>query len=249
MPDGTIAELGGSAPATTNNRMEMAAAIQALATLEPGASKTIVLYTDSTYVIRGITQWIWGWRAKGWVNSEGKEVANRNLWEELSRHLTRLKPTVVEWKYVRGHNGNPGNERCDFIAVSFAKNKPERLYKGPRDAYFVDLSELPEEEQLSGGTGSTGSTGGGSRSGDKSKGSSTGSKTSYGSKGGSGSSSGSGPITYLSYLGGIVTRHKTWPECERHVKGRNAKFKKAKSSQEEREILIGWGLDPSVRIE
>jgi ribonuclease HI len=218
LPDGTVHELGGGNKETTNNRMEMTAAIRALASLSDGTSGKIVLYTDSTYLIKGITQWIWGWRSRGWKNAEGQDVANRELWEELLRQVTRLKPALIDWKYVRGHSGFPGNERCDEIAVSFSKNSPDKLYSGPRDGYFVDLNELPDEEPLP----------------EKSKSSSGASK-----------GSSSGPTTYLSYFGGIVKRHVTWSDCEKHVKGRNAKFKKAKSAQEEREILVGWGLDPN----
>lgn len=226
-PDGTVAELGGSVPETTNNRMEMAAAIRALATLDDSPSCSILIYTDSTYLIRGITQWIWGWRSRGWKNAEGKDVANRELWEELSRQVARLKPATIEWKYVRGHNGYPPNERCDEIAVSFATGKPEQLYIGNRDGYFIDLTEVPVEEPLPEPK---------KKSGDSSGGTSLG-------------ASGSGPTTYLSYYAGVVTRHRTWAECERVVKGRNAKFKKAKSSQDEKEILKSWGLDPQTLID
>lgn len=222
LPDGTVHELGGGVRDTTNNRMEMAAAIRALAMLELPEPCPIVLYTDSTYLIRGITQWVWGWRSRGWKNAEGKDVANRDLWEELSRQVARLKPATIEWKYVRGHSGFPGNERCDEIAVSFATGKPEPLYVGPDDGYFVDLNELPDEQPLpepkkSGGSGTT--------------------RTS------------TGPTSYLSYYGGVVMRHSTWSDCERRVKGQsNAKFKKAKSPLEEKEILRGWGLDPHTVI-
>lgn len=236
LPDGTVHELGGSAPETTNNRMEMAAAIRALALLEPklfGAETmpalTIILYTDSTYLIRGITQWIWGWRSRGWKNAEGKDVANRELWEELARQVGRLKPATIEWKYVRGHAGNPGNERCDQVAVCFATGKREPLYVGPRDGYFVDIDQLPVEEPLP----------------EPKK-----SGASNSAKGGSGSKPTSGPASYLSYHAGIVMRHSTWAECEKHVKGQsNAKFKKVKSPQEEKEVLSGWGLDPHMSIE
>jgi ribonuclease HI len=226
LPDGSVHELGGSSRDTTNNRMELAATIRALAMLEPSGSQKITLYTDSTYVIRGITQWIWGWRSRGWKTAEGKEVSNREHWEALLSEVTRLKPTTIDWKYVRGHNGNPGNERCDQIAVSFSIGKPEQLYVGPRDGYFVDLNELPSEDDLP----ENKKTGGGA--------------------GGSGASkSAGGPTTYLSYHNGVVLRHSTWAQCERHVKGQSgAKFKKAKSAQEEKEILTGWGLDPHTAI-
>jgi ribonuclease HI len=255
LPDGTVHELGGGVRETTNNRMEMAAAIRALAMLEPKEATPIVLYTDSSYVIKGITQWIWGWRTRGWKSADGKDVANRELWEELLRQVTRLKPSNVEWRYVRGHSGYAGNERCDEIAVSFAKNKPDQLYVGPRDAYFIDLSDLPATEALpeqkkSGGAGGSKygskSGSGGSSSGGGGSGSVSGGK--YGSKSSAGGSS--GPTTYLSYHNGVLQRHSTWSDCERRVKGQSgAKFKKAKSAREEREILIGWGLDPQTRIE
>ena len=225
-PSGKIHELGGGTRDTTNNRMEMTAAIRALAQLETPCAGNIVLYTDSTYLIRGITQWIWGWRTRGWKNSEGKDVANRELWEELLRQVTRLKPSGIEWRYVRGHAGYPGNERCDEIAVSYATGKPETLYVGPSDGYFIDLNELPDAEDLP-QQKPAGGAGGGSRN-----------KTAA-----------TGPVTYLSYRGGIVMRHKTWAECERHVKGQsNVKFKKARSVQEEKEILSSWGLDPKTVI-
>ncbi len=226
MPDGNIHELGGNNPQTTNNRMEMVSALRALATLEPPLSGDIVLYTDSTYLIRGITQWVFGWRSRGWKSAEGKDVANKDLWEELLRQVGRLKPATVNWKYVRGHSGYPGNERCDQIAVSYAKGKPDPLYVGPRDGYFVDLNELPEEDSLPDMK----------------------SKSASGSSKGS-SKGGGGPVTYLSYFNGVVARHSTWAECERVVKGRNAKFKKAKSRDEEKQILTSWGLNPEIAID
>ncbi|MBA3856645.1 MAG: ribonuclease HI [Cyanobacteria bacterium PR.3.49] len=231
LPDGNVHELGGGVKETTNNRMEMAAAIRALAMLEPKEQCPIVLYTDSSYVIKGITQWIWGWRSRGWKSADGKDVANRELWEELLRQVTRLKPSTIDWRYVRGHSGYPGNERCDEIAVAFAKNKREQLYVGPREGYFIDLSELPDAEPIP----------------ENKKPAGTGSNTTPGGNRGSGSS---GPASYLSYHNGVLQRHKTWAECERRVKGQsNAKFKKAKSPSEEREILIGWGLDPQTKID
>lgn len=230
LTDGTIHELGGGVSETTNNRMEMAAAIRALALLEGPGESEITLYTDSTYLIRGITQWIWGWRSRGWKNAEGKDVANRDLWEELLRQVTRLKPATIAWKYVRGHAGYPGNERCDQIAVAFANNKTEALYVGPRDGYFVDLDDLPVDEPLPE---------------QKSKSNTNGTKKSSGTST-AGEKSG-GPATYLSYHNGVLMRHSTWAECERRVKGQsNAKFKKAKSAKEEREIISSWGLDPDT---
>lgn len=219
-PDGKVRELGDGERNTTNNRMEMMAAIGALAELSPKGAPNVVLFTDSKYLIGGITQWIWGWRSRDWKTADGKDVANRDLWEELAHHITRLKPVAVDWKYVPGHAGIPGNERCDQIAVSFATGRSIDLYNGSRDGYGVDLTVLPEPKPLSDGK---------PKSSSKSK------------------SSGGGPASYLSYHGGIVKRHRTWAECERRVKGQsNAKFRKAMSSQDEREILTSWGLDPKA---
>jgi ribonuclease HI len=232
MPDNTIHELGDGVRETTNNRMEMAAAIHALKMLELTEPTQILLYTDSQYLIRGITQWIFGWRAKGWKNAEGKDVANREHWEELLRQVTRLKPNTIQWKYVRGHSGYPGNERCDQIAVSYAQGKPDRLYTGPKDGYFVDLEQLPADEPLpekstSKSKSSSGSTGGGSSK-----------------------SSGGGSVSYLSYINGVLKRYSTWAECEKAVKGRpGVKFKKVKSRQEEQETLTAWGLSASAPID
>ena len=109
-PEGQIKELGGKAAPTTNNKMELMGAIRSLEEIK-GREEPTVLFTDSTYVIRGITQWIWGWRRKGWKNSEGGEVSNRDLWEKLSQVVGLKKGAKIEWRYIRGHTGNPGNER------------------------------------------------------------------------------------------------------------------------------------------
>ena len=146
-PEGEIQELGGFNPDTTNNRMEIVAALRPLMALKDG-SKPITVYTDSTYVIRGITQWIWGWRSRGWKNSAGGDVSNRDLWEELLREVMRLKPAKVEWRYVRGHSGVPGNERCDQIAVAYANGKRISLYQGPLLQYPVAIHDLPEDTDL-----------------------------------------------------------------------------------------------------
>ena len=223
LPNGTVRELGGGERDTTNNRMEMTAALEALHAIPKDQITNIVIYTDSTYVIKGITQWVWGWRNKGWKTAEGKEVANRDLWEALSHKITLLKPNTIDWKYVRGHIGIPGNERCDEIAVDFSKGRHVELFAGPREAYNVNLDIAPEKgEPLPERKSSTTSSGSGSK----------------------------GPASYLSCLGGVVMRHSTWGDCERRVKGQsNAKFKKAKSQQEEREILSSWGFDPTKVIE
>lgn len=122
--DGAVHELGGAAPQTTNNRMEMQAAIAALQYLtESGQTQAVELYTDSEYVKNGITQWITGWKKKGWKTSTGKPVLNQDLWEILDG----LNSKQVQWRYVRGHAGNVGNERCDTIARAFSLGKVPAL--------------------------------------------------------------------------------------------------------------------------
>jgi len=122
--DGTIHEMGGAEPHTTNNRMEMQAAIAALQWLkQAGTDEAVVLYTDSEYVKNGITKWIQGWKKKNWKTSTGKPVLNQDLWEALDA----LNSRQVEWRYVRGHSGNTGNDRCDEIARAFSLGKTPQL--------------------------------------------------------------------------------------------------------------------------
>lgn len=148
LPSHEIVELGGGEFSTTNNRMEMTAALEALLFVKDILGP-VEFYTDSTYLIRGITQWIWGWRRRGWKTAEGGEVVNRDLWEGLAE-VVRARGTAgeIRWHYVRGHVGTPGNERCDEIAVAFSKNQPIRLYRGPESTYAVDLTHLPEDTSL-----------------------------------------------------------------------------------------------------
>ena len=122
--DGSIVEIGDRQTHTTNNRMEMQAAISALKFISnSGQSQGITLFTDSEYVKKGITQWIQGWKHKGWKNSQGKPVLNQDLWQNLDQ----LNSKQVHWEYVRGHSGNPGNERSDAIATGFARGNPPPL--------------------------------------------------------------------------------------------------------------------------
>ena len=103
---------GGEAGRTTNNRMELMAAIQALETLTRPA--TVRLHTDSTYVRNGVTQWMPRWRSNGWLTSAKEPVKNADLWQRLDRATARHQ---VEWKWVKGHAGHPENERADRLAV------------------------------------------------------------------------------------------------------------------------------------
>lgn len=148
VPDGRVDELGEGRPSTTNNRMEMVAVIKGLQKIK-GMRGDVWVLTDSTYVIRGITQWIWGWKKKGWKTAEGNEVTNRDLWEALAEEVSdRKKFGSLEWKYLRGHQGTPGNERCDEIAVAFTKKKRPSLFSGTLLEYEVPIYDLPEDMSL-----------------------------------------------------------------------------------------------------
>jgi ribonuclease HI len=106
-----LRELHGGDPATTNNRMELMAAITALESLTRPVS--VQLYTDSTYVLNGITKWLPGWQRNGWRTAAKKPVKNADLWKRLSAAMERHQ---VAWHWVKGHNGDPGNERADELA-------------------------------------------------------------------------------------------------------------------------------------
>ena len=126
--DGSVHELGGNAAQTTNNRMEMQAAISALKLLATAKqTEPITLYTDSEYLINGVTKWVKGWKKKGWKTAQGKPVLNQDLWETLDELNTQL----VLWQHVRGHAGNVDNERCDAIARAFANGKSLSLQQLP----------------------------------------------------------------------------------------------------------------------
>jgi ribonuclease HI len=129
--DGAVHEMGGSAAQTTNNRMEMQAAIAGLQMVVASDQTTpIELLTDSEYVKKGITEWITGWKRRGWVNSAKKPVLNQDLWQQLdtvNQAVAQQTGAAVIWTYVRGHTGNAGNERCDAIARGFSLQRPVSL--------------------------------------------------------------------------------------------------------------------------
>jgi ribonuclease HI len=127
--DGTVQELGGAAAQTTNNRMELQAAIAALEyLLNSGQTEPTTLHTDSEYVKNGITKWVKGWKSKGWKTSTGKPVLNQDLWETLDRLNQKVAAKIpLQWKYVRGHSGDVGNERCDAIARAFSLGQTPNL--------------------------------------------------------------------------------------------------------------------------
>ena len=119
-------EICGGEPATTNNRMELMAAIQALEALKRPCK--VELHTDSQYVRKGITEWIGGWKARGWKTADKKPVKNDDLWKRLDAARTRHD---VDWRWVKGHNGHELNERADALA---GKGLREALESGPAPA-------------------------------------------------------------------------------------------------------------------
>ena len=210
-PDGQVTELGGGEKHTTNNRMELTGAIEALAHLEqvPGP---VAIYTDSTYVIKGIREWIWAWRRRGWKTAEGKDVLNRDLWEQLSGLVEARGKGGISWHYVRGHHGICGNERVDEIADSLARGLGIDFYCGALAGYGRPILDIPDDTDVPARRPST----------------------SAGRKSGP-------PHSYLSVVDGKPMRHSTWADCERRVKGRpGARFKKAMTAADEAAILREW---------
>jgi len=104
-------EISGGESPTTNNRMELLAAISALESLSEACAVT--LHTDSKYVLQGLTEWLPGWKKRGWKTADKKPVKNQDLWERLDAAAARHR---VDWKWVKGHSGDPGNENADRLA-------------------------------------------------------------------------------------------------------------------------------------
>jgi len=132
-----IMEIGGKENQTTNNRMEMRAAIEALrlVALAQGKQDSMIeIYADSEYLIKGITIWIKNWQKNNWRTKDKREVMNRDLWEEL---LEQTENKNIEWKKVLGHSGHEYNDRCDEIATSFADGLKVNLYNGSKTGYFL----------------------------------------------------------------------------------------------------------------
>jgi ribonuclease HI len=127
--DGSVHELGGAEGATTNNRMELTAALALLRELrELPRHPGLVIRTDSRYLIDGLQKWLPGWKRKGWRTASGGAVLNRDLWEQLDGSRIR----GLELQHVRGHSGDPDNDRCDAIAVAFSRGQSPQLEVGER---------------------------------------------------------------------------------------------------------------------
>jgi ribonuclease HI len=206
-----VIELGGGKPNTTNNEMELSAVIAALGYASVNNAPTYI-FTDSSYVINGITKWVFGWEKNGWKTTTKQDVANQSLWQSLIQLVReREKTTTIFWNYVPGHAGVIGNERCDIIATGYYNKKPETLYRGKLSQYNLsNILDVSIDEKLM----------------DKKKSSSKSSGT---------------PYAYISLVDGVFMRHTTWAECEARVKGVKARFKKVFSAEELEQVKTEWG--------
>ena len=139
--DGSVEEFGGHAPATTNNRMELQAALEVLQRLKQlPLHPDLTLRTDSKYLIDGLGSWIKGWKRKGWKTAAGKPVLNQDLWKALDQARLDAVPLV----YVKGHSGDPDNERVDRIAVAYSHGRePDLAFASSPQAPPKDTPEDP----------------------------------------------------------------------------------------------------------
>lgn len=144
---GHVWEGAGHEKRTTNNRMEIMAALEALSALPRGGSATVV--TDSSYLANGASKWLVGWRRKGWKTATGGDVKNADLWERMNEVL---EGRTVSWRLVLGHAGVPANHRCDELATVAADGGKNDLYDGPAAGYPVSLeAPAPGAQTRSGG--------------------------------------------------------------------------------------------------
>lgn len=125
----------------------MSAVIEALEFLiqkKTPAEQKILILTDSSYVVFGITKWIFGWQKRGWKTMENGDVNNRELWERFLVARKHFAASAIEWKIVPGHSGIPGNERCDQLAVHCQKNQTSHNMSYPLAEYRFPIHQLPD---------------------------------------------------------------------------------------------------------
>jgi ribonuclease HI len=212
-PDGHVKELGEGRKETTNNKMELTATIQALKFVQ-GTKEGVDVYTDSVYVIRGITQWIWGWRKRGWLTGEGNPVANKSHWQALAEIVESFpSKSSIGWHYVRGHVGIPGNERADDIAVICRDGKRPDLYDGPLIKYGIPIHDIPDDTSVPEPKASTGKK-----------------KQAY------------SYVSVVNGEARRHKTWPECEQAVKGRSG--ARFKKALSAADELEILASWGVDP-----
>ena len=143
--NGKVVELGGAEQHTTNNRMELMAALRGLQHAKQLPAGPRIVRTDSSYVINGITKWVFGWQKNGWKTQDKKDVLNKDLWSDL---VEAAHGQQVAWEYVGGHVGIAGNERVDTIASEYALGKEIKLFRGKIEEYEVDIMDLSHDVVL-----------------------------------------------------------------------------------------------------
>lgn len=209
---GVVIEMGGHEDNTTNNRMELVGLIEGLQRLAQ-ESGDVTVYLDSSYVLKGATEWIVGWQKRNWKTMGKTDVSNRDLWEALMPLLEeRKKFGRIVWEHIPGHAGIEGNERADEIATGYAANADVSLYQGELGDYAYDIMNIAADDDA------------------------------LRKKATSRTHSRAKAYSYLSLVGGVAKRHLTWADCEARVKGKSGvKYKKALSPADEAEILRLWG--------
>lgn len=138
-------EISGGEPATTNNRMEIRAAIEAFAALKTPC--TVTFHTDSNYLRNGAMSWIHGWKRNGWLTSAKQPVKNGDLWKELD---AKMKFHKVTWKWVKGHSGHTENERCDALATEEVAKIKSRYTKAQLKEFVEGLKSGEDSGLLPG---------------------------------------------------------------------------------------------------
>lgn len=253
--NGHVQELGGGEKNTTNNRMELTAALNGLQNFFSSTDVSVsgekfdkefngdlTIYTDSSYVINGISKWVSGWKRNGWITKTKESVLHRDLWEGISNIQDvygsgKNGKGKISWVHVKGHSGIPLNERCDEIATGFAEvivqknssdSKPDsksklagepELFSGPREDYKISTELITKSAYEN--SDSTHS-----------------SHTSHDAQKAKKSRSQAKAFSYVSLVGGKVEVHQDWASCEKRVKGASgAKFKKVFSKAEELELV------------
>ncbi|MES2436486.1 MAG: ribonuclease HI [Patescibacteria group bacterium] len=209
-PDANVRELGGRESHSTNNRMELQAAIQALKHVKNFQSPAVI-HTDSSYVIQGITKWVHGWVKNNWRTATKTEVINKDLWQELfNLEKSRSSHSTTTWRHVSGHSGVPGNERVDEIATAYTFEKEIKLFNGAAGDYKVDIFTITPNRVVK-------------QVKDFKR-----------------AHSNAKAYSYISMINGEIKTHRTWAECEARVKGKPAKFKKALSREDEETIIASF---------
>jgi ribonuclease HI len=207
-PDGKVEEFGAAVPHTTNNQMELQAAIAALERL--GHLSHLTVYTDSRYVIDGLTKWLANWRRRGWKTATGEAVKNRALWQQLAQ----LTHPDIHWHHVRGHRGNPNNERVDDIARTFASGQTPQLFCGRLGEPEDPVQDVVTPRAVHAGRVAARRP-----------------------------SSRFPKPQYVSIIRGDVVMDHDWPSCEARVRGvAGAKYKKVRTPAELAEFCAKHGV-------